>query len=175
MGRILEFITYSSRPKVWKPRPKITNLPVDRALTRTQAPWLLGMLKKISPLVFMVTFIPLFLGKSHWYGLFSPSIFRIRQYKAGKGIVYICYASEEWDTFNCMGTFFAHFLTLRWRSITICFLGVAAPAFVTGEVGWEEKANKGSCTWSAGIFCWISVRTMLWVGQRGSGAGPVFV
>lgn len=72
MGRILEFMTYSPRPKVWKPRPKVTKLPVHRAQMRTQALWLLGQLKTLAHLVFTVTFILLFLGKSHWYGLFSP-------------------------------------------------------------------------------------------------------
>jgi len=45
--------------------------------------------------------------------LIFPNISRIRQFKAGKGIVHVYYAGEEQDTFNCMGTFFAHFLKLK--------------------------------------------------------------
>lgn len=136
MGRILEFMTHSPTPKVWKRRPKVTNLSVHRAQTGTQALWFLGQLKKWAHLVFTVTFILLFLGKISLIWLIFPSISRIRQYKAGKGIVYIYYASEEWDTFNCMRTFFAHFLTLKPWGITMCFLGTN---------------NSSVCHWGGGL------------------------
>lgn len=45
--------------------------------------------------------------------LISLSTSRIRQYKAGRRIVYVCHASEGWGTFNCVGIFFTHFLTLK--------------------------------------------------------------
>lgn len=64
--------------------------------------------------------------------------------------MYIDYVSEEQDTFNCMGTFFTPFLTLKPGGIAICFLGTV---FVIAEVGFSGKASEGLCAWSVSVFC----------------------
>ena len=77
--------------------------------------------------------------------LIFPNTSRIRQYKAGREIVY--------DTFSFMGIFCARLLTLKQPGASYAFWAHSTPVSVTGEVGWAGKVSEGLCAWSAAVFC----------------------
>ena len=85
--------------------------------------------------------------------LIFPNTSRIRQYKAGREIVYVYHDSEEWDTFSFMGIFCARLLTLKQPGASYAFWAHSTPVSVTGEVGWAGKVSVGLCALSAAVFC----------------------
>lgn len=61
-------------------------------------------------------------------------------------------SSEEWDTFNCMGTFFAHFLTLKGSRVTIYFPSTSYSSVCHWGGGLGSEGEWGFVYMAAGLL-----------------------